>query len=252
MKRLSILLLFISVSAFAQFDADKLSFGLRLGPSATWITDDDQDDGSSTFGKTVTTSTTSKRYGVYGGGFAHYALNDKFAVRAELMLSFNGSRNTSSSVNPLYSSTTVSKLNINYIQVPVLLMYDFGKRGRTSPYIVSGLAPALMVSNSFTSTSTLIDKTDKETETDVSSSKGGIKKFDVGFVIGFGIKEFKAAKRLGAEMRWNLGLTPIAKVAGSYPNGSFSITAHYLIGGLLTTSTPAPAYQRYKRVGGKQ
>lgn len=255
MKRLFIFLLFTcsSIHAFAQFDTSKLFFGIRLGPSATWVANDDEGDKSLTIGKIVETSTTSKRYGIYAGGLAQYAVTDRVTLRAELMLSFNGYRNNSSEISPSYSSSVVTKINVNYLQLPVLGTYSFKTGGGIMPYVVSGFAPALMISNSNTATFTIVDNIDKATETGVQTFKAGIKRLDVGYIIGCGAKEFRSLPRLGVEMRWNLGLSSIAKLGSIHsPNGSFSITAQYLIGSLTASVKPVPAQQRYKRVGGKQ
>jgi Outer membrane protein beta-barrel domain len=98
----------ISISAFSQ----GLKIGVKGGATVNKIT-------GQTFNEKFT-------YGYHIGGFATIKLSERFAVQPEVL--FNQVNvDTSSSFSTLYEFNKLSKVQLKYLSIPLLLNYNAGK-----------------------------------------------------------------------------------------------------------------------------
>ena len=135
------------------------------------------------------------------GGLAHIHISKEFAVQPEVLFSGQGAKSTSANV--------VNKVNLNYIQVPVLLQYMIGTgfRLETGPQ-VGFLASA------------------KDKAGDVTVDiKNSYKKTDFAWVFGAG---YLTSSGVGFDARYNLGLSKINDNNGAkISNQVFSVGLFY-------------------------
>lgn len=121
------------------------------------------------------------KVGFHVGLLGHVHLSDQWALQPELTYSVQGGQSTIVGADV--------KLNLNYINVPVLLqyMFDNGFRIQAGPQL--GLLVSAKMNNS---------------ETDV---KDNFENFDLG--IGVGVSYINPASSLGFDARYNVGLSNI-------------------------------------------
>ena len=152
--------------------AQHVNFGIKAGLNLYNI----HSDNSSAY---------DTKAGLHVGLLGHIHLNKQWAVQPELLFSGQGAKYT---VNK-----TSTKLNLGYINVPVMLqyMFDNGFRIEAGPqlgFLVSAKAKA------------------NGNSTDV---KDNIKTVD--FALGFGIGYIHQPSGFGVDARYNLGLSNINK-----------------------------------------
>ncbi|MCW3080508.1 porin family protein [Segetibacter sp.] len=168
---LTILIGFSVVSSFAQ----NPHFGLKAGINAANLRHENA--GTSDF-----------KIGLHLGGLAHIHVTNNFAIQPELLYSQQGGKNTFANVE--------SKTKLNYVNIPVLAQYMFGKGFRLEGGPQLGfLASAKQKTGN--------------AETDIA---GNFKSTDISFVAGVGLL---GPAQLGIDFRWAFGLNNINKV----PNG---------------------------------
>jgi hypothetical protein len=121
--------------------------------------------------------------GLHAGLLGHIHVNKNFAVQPELLFSAQGAKYTTAGV--------VTKLNLNYLNVPVLLqyMFDNGFRFEAGPQV--GLLLTAKADNG-------------TTKTDIKSN---LKPVDVGLALGLGYIHVPSG--FGVDARYNFGLSNI-------------------------------------------
>jgi Outer membrane protein beta-barrel domain len=121
--------------------------------------------------------------GLHAGLFGHIHVTKNFAVQPEVLFSAQGAKYT--------TGGTVTKFDLNYINVPILLqyMFDNGFRFEAGPQV-----GFLLSAKSDNGT----------TETDVKSNLNSI---DAGLALGLGYIHVPSG--FGVDARYNLGLTNI-------------------------------------------
>jgi hypothetical protein len=168
---LSIVICVGFISSFAQHP----HFGLKGGLNAANLSS--ENNGTSDF-----------KIGFHLGGLAHIHVTNHFAIQPEVVYSQQGGKNTFGSIE--------NKIKLNYVNIPVLAQYMFGKGFR----LEGGPQLGLLAS---------AKQKIGNVESDVASS---FKSTDISFVAGVGLL---GPAKFGVDFRWAFGLNNINKV----PNG---------------------------------
>ena len=173
-----IAVMMIAGTAMAQHN----NFGIKGGLNAYTIYSDDN-------------SSADTKIGFHLGLISHIHLGNQFAIQPEFIYSTQGSQYT------IGSST--AKLNLNYVNVPLLFQYMFDNGFR----LMAGPQVGFLVS-----AKTEIDNT----KTDV---KDNLKKIELAF--GIGASYVHPPSGFGVDARYNFGLNNINDVGSvnSYNRG---------------------------------
>ncbi len=130
--------------------------------------------------------------GFSGGIFANYSILDNFGITAQLLYSTQGAKSKS-----LSDLTT----KVNYIQVPVLLLFYFNKPGSAfRPKLIVGPQFGFLTSAKTTNGSVTVDTKEYYTTSDISGTIG----LGFNYSIGKGIW-------LNMDVRYAHGFENIAK-----------------------------------------
>ena len=170
--------LMITGTAIAQHN----NFGIKGGLNAYTIYSDDN-------------SSADTKIGFHLGLISHIHLGNQFAIQPELIYSTQGAQYSNGS--------TTAKLNLNYVNVPLLFQYMFDNGFR----LMAGPQVGFLVS-----AKTEIDNT----KTDV---KDNLKKIELAF--GVGASYVHPPSGFGVDARYNFGLNNINEVGtvNSYNRG---------------------------------
>lgn len=186
----------VSVAAQAQ----SAKFGVKAGASLTGFTGSDADG-------------TKYKFGFNGGVLANFGFSDMISIQPEVLYSMKGAKDDGNSD---------LRLNLNYIDVPVLFKVATGATG-----LFFELGPQV----GFTASAKLTDGT---TSVDF---KDYVKNVDFGYAAGLG---FQAASGPMIGLRYNGGFTKIGKdgsvnglqvSAGNTKNSDFQLYVGYAFGG---------------------
>jgi hypothetical protein len=167
MKKVFAILLAFMVTGGAAF-AQHTSFGLKAGLNISSVKISDGDDYDS-------------KAGLHVGGLAHIHISPHFAIQPEIVYSMQGGKSGD------------TKLNLNYVNIPVLFqyMFDGGFRLQTGPQL------GFMASAK--------SKTG-DVEVDVKDDLASID-----FAWSFGASYlFPGANGIGADLRYNVGISNIS------------------------------------------
>ncbi|MCI1187743.1 PorT family protein [Hymenobacter sp. DH14] len=151
-------------------------------------------------------SSTSSKFGFHGGLVANLAFGDALSLQPEVLFSMKGYQDPDNSKN---------KVNLNYIDVPVMLQYNadglFFEAGPQLGFLASAKV------------------TDGTNDMDI---KEAFKSVDFGYAVGLGYK-LETGPMLG--LRYNGGITSAFKdVAGktvNARNSAFQLYVGYMFGG---------------------
>ena len=168
--RIYLITLIIAVVATNALQAQHLNIGIKGGLNMYNVVNENNNYGDPIAGFHI-------------GLVSHFHLNDQFALQPELVFSTQGSNNTNDGLN--------SKLNLNYINVPVSLQYMFDNGFR----LFAGPQLSFLVGAKSYSNNTELDRTD---------DFNGI---DFGAVLG--MSYINPNSNLGIDVRYNLGLSEI-------------------------------------------
>ncbi|MBK6266066.1 PorT family protein [Marivirga sp. S37H4] len=141
--------------------------------------------------------------GFHLGLIGHFHLNEQFALQPEVVFSTQGSDFT--------SNNTEMKLNLNYVNVPVLIQYMFNNGFR----LQAGPQVGVLVSAKGEVNDSNVDLTDDYNSIDLGAS--------------FGVGYINPSSNFGFDARYNMGLTDINESTNenSYNRG-YQIGVFYL------------------------
>lgn len=169
----------------------QVSFGAKAGGAITSLPGDDDNN---------------SKIGFYGGVTAQLPVGKKFRVAAELVYSLQGNKKlirfSDWAPNDDYiESGKKENMNLSYVNLPVLVKYEFIEK----MYLETGLQAGLLIS----------------AKVKTSQGTGDIKEhyesFDLSWPIGIG---YQLENGLGANFRYNLGLINVHKKAFYEPHNS--------------------------------
>lgn len=186
-------------------------FGIKLGPNFTTL------DGA---------SDATPKVGFHIGLFAEFPVGNNFAIQPELVYSLQGATNDfnyswgNDDVNDNFARW--DRLNLSYLNVPVMLKYSFPKVKGLS--VLAGPQFGFLVSarekgdvyNDATSTWNSYS----------TDAKDGLNSFDLSFGLG---AQYEWDFGLIASLRGNVGLTNVVDAPGNldYKNRVIQLSAAY-------------------------
>ena len=188
-----------AVMAFAFSNAQESKFGVKGGINLSSLTGDID---------------ASSKVGFQVGAFAEFKISDKFAIQPEVLYSAQGAKEKGEFEfnGDFYEAEMNYKLA--YINVPILAKYYVAEKfnleaGPQIGFLVSAKGEATVLGNS--------------AEDDI---KDGFESIDFGVNFGAG---YDFTENLSAGIRYNLGLSNIAKDSDDYKikNSVFSLSVGY-------------------------
>lgn len=189
---ITIVALFISMSAFAQLD--NIKWGVKGGLNLTKVTKWDDQKLKPSF---------------YLGGLALFEINDYFAIQPELIYSRQGSKMKYS-----VDGHSVKAWNrLNYLNIPIIAKL----------YILEGLS--IDVGPQFGFLLNGKTKTKAGGETAKTSTSDAYKTFDVSFAMG---ATYALFYNINVSAKYNLGLTKVNKEGKTSKNSVIQIGMEYM------------------------
>lgn len=171
MKKI-LMILFTSTALYSY--AQPVNFGLKAGANFTSIKQEDRPN-------------SDFKTGFHIGALAHIHMDDKLAVQPEIFYSTEGGQNINNSD---------IKVNLNYVNIPILLQYMFANGFR----VMAGPQFGIL-------TSAKQDINDVETDI-----KDGLKSLNIGVPVGL---SYITSSGFGVDARWVFGLSDINDEANS-------------------------------------
>jgi len=187
MKSIITTITLILVMAVSSVHAQNVNIGIKGGLNAFNIADDDG-------------SEFDTKLGAHVGLLGHIHLSRQFALQPELVFSMQGAKSNDLDV----------KLNLNYLNVPLLVqyMFDNGFRLQAGPQV-----GFLMSANTVNGSS--------------NDVKDGFNDIDVG--LSFGASYVQPSTGFGFDVRYNYGLSDITETSlNEAYNRGFQIGVFYL------------------------
>lgn len=193
-----ILSLTLLAGASVAAQAQSIKFGVKAGASLTNFTGKDSDG-------------NSNKFGFNGGVLANFGINDMFSIQPEVLYSMKGVKEDGGS----------GKLNLNYIDIPVLAKIATGETG-----IFFELGPQV----GFLASAKLKDDNSSQDAKDL------FKSVDFGYAAGVG---FQAASGPIVGLRYNGAFTNTFKAVNVFgtnvepnsKNSAFQLYVGYMFGG---------------------
>jgi hypothetical protein len=198
MKKVVLSLGLLAGITFAS-QAQSIKYGVKAGASLTNFSGKDSDG-------------YKNKFGFNGGVVANFGLNDMFSIQPEVLYSMKGAK----------ADGTDVRLNLNYIDVPVLAKISTGETG-----LFFELGPQVGF---------LASAKAKDDNASVNY-KDFFKSVDFGYAAGLG---FQAASGPMIGLRYNGGFTNVGKTgnvnglqvqAGSVKNSVFQLYVGFMFGG---------------------
>ncbi len=185
MKYLILSLCFATVSLTFGYAQSTISVGLKGGLNFANFAGDNVN--------------TDSRTGINFGAFGTYSVKETFGITAEINYAQKGAK------------TSNSKLNINYLEIPVHFSYFFGK-GKVRPKLMVGPYLGFLMNSELQVGNTKVNTKDIYSNTDFGLNLGGGLHYSLG-----------DAKWLYLDARYGLGLADVTKASGDVYNRVFSI-----------------------------
>ena len=185
----------LALLAFGMAEAQTARFGVKGGLNVSTLSGDVDD--------------ASPKIGAHVGGLVEIKITNKFAIQPELLLSLQGAKSTYRESAPGYSYTSENKINLAYINVPVMAKF----------YVIPNLSleagPQLGV---------LVSAKNKYSETE--NDGGFVTSYSSTQDVKSGLKTVEAAFNIGAsyyfttnmfvQARFCIGLSSIDETGGYY------------------------------------
>ena len=202
MKKISWLLLFLSFLFIGSVNAQTgVRFGLKAGYSL-----------ATQYGITPADNTfkvdSHGRNGFAGGVFAYFPITESVGIQQEFLYTMKGSRQNVTITTPV-SINTVSKYDLNYFEMPIVIKYKFVKIKNFGIYGSAGIALSLLMNGEYNITTT-INTGGPPTIVEESGNMKGLDTFDYSFVYGFGTDFKLLNKDFFIEYRMTVGWNTLA------------------------------------------
>ena len=212
---LTILALMLSFSnvSIAQITEKGIKVGLNLANASG----DDVED-------------TKNKMGFAVGGYILYPLNETITMRVEAMYSQKGAKMEGEmpvvETLPYFPYYTyemkdyTATMSVDYIEIPVLFLYEIQSSGTMKPFVFAGPYLALKMS---AKTKVEVEGEDSETE-DMKDVKG----MDYGIILGAGAK---VTDKISVDVRYSMGLTSVddSDADADIKNKVIAVTAGYAL-----------------------
>lgn len=185
-----VVLTIAAIFAFGFANAQETKFGAKAGLNLANLTGDVQD--------------ASMKVGFHVGGFVEIKVSDKFSVQPELLFSTQGAKEKYSESETGYSYTEESKLNLSYLNIPIMAKYYVADKFSLEAGPQIGFLMSAKSDFSFSETVGGVTNSGSQ-NVDV---KDNLESIDFGFNLGLG---YDFTENVSAGARYNLGLSNIAK-----------------------------------------
>lgn len=205
MKKLVVVL--FAAAGFVGVNAQNVSFGPVASVNHSWITGTSQSDRQFNLGYKV-------------GAMLTYSIDPHWAVGADLLFANEGLRNE----NIVSDIKYTSKINLNYIRVPLKGTYFFGELGdKLRPKLYAGPSFGFLVGGK-SKLETEVISTGNVVKTE-TNSKDNFKGFDLGAMVGAGLNyRIGTATWLNFDLNYTNGLIDISKsTSGWNANRNFGM-----------------------------
>ena len=168
---------------------------------------------------------TKRRAGFSGGFFINRPLAGGVSLQPEAHYSQKG---VTYDVRSLASPSTSARvaLKVDYVEVPVLLRMDLGRKAsHLHPFFYGGAGGAFRISCNFSTTVTTSTVSQACSENTTSTSKDPIEKYDVTAIGGGGLAISALGRSYALSGRYTQGLSKLSTdAAGASPkNTTFSV-----------------------------
>lgn len=198
----------IAVLSFGAVSAQNVKFGAKAGLNYATFSGD-----------------VKESKGIIGfaiGGFANIAINEKFSFQPELLYSMQGSSDKYSESSMTTKYTYDSQLKLNYLNVPLM----FKLKATEKFFVEAGPQVGFLLSLKQTDTTTRVYNNTTTVSEYSNDNKDGANTVDFGLNFGAG---YDFTKNVSAGLRYNLGLSNIAKDSPDYKvkNSVFSLAVGY-------------------------
>ena len=151
---------------------------------------------------------TQARNGFAGGVFAYFPITESVGIQQELLYAMKGSGQDVTMTTPA-NINTVSKYELNYFEMPIVLKYKFVKIKNVGIYGTTGIALSLLLDGEYRITNT-INMGGPPVIVKESGDEKGLDTFDYSFVYGAGT-DFKLLKKdFFLEYRMTIGWNTLA------------------------------------------
>lgn len=163
---------------------------------------------------------TSSRTGFHIGGFAEIKISEKFALQPELLFSTQGSKSDYSEKESFgggsYSYSSEDKYNLSYLNIPIMAKYYVIEKLSIEVGPQIGFLLSAKDKYSDTETYTFLGDTESDSYSYDFDTKNTYEKID--FSLNFGAN-YEFTKNIFAGVRYNMGLTDIAKTGNVDEDG---------------------------------
>jgi hypothetical protein len=214
----------LAVLTFSMAGAQTARFGVKGGLNVSTLAGDVDD--------------ANPKIGAHIGGLVEIRITNKFAVQPELLLSLQGAKSTYSEFSSDYSYTSENKINLTYLNVPVMAKFYV----IPSLSLEAGPQLGILVSakNKFSETEN--DNGFVTTFSSTDDVKGGLKSIDASFNFG---ASYYFTKNIFVEARFCIGIANIDENGGYYrvDNGNGNV---YRYGGPSVTNNVFQASFGYR------
>lgn len=193
MKKLSVaLFLLLSITFVAQQAKAQVDFGIRGGVNFASLNDTDLD--------------AQSNVGFTAGFYLQYPIaNSPIVIQPEVLYSQKGFE--------LEAGGNTGTANFSYLEVPVLVKFNYVLEGPLTPYVTAGPYVAF-----------LLDSSSEFNDQTVENDLENLKTVDFGVAVGAGFDY----QRFNLGVRYSAGLTPVFEDDDlSAKNGVFSIVAGF-------------------------
>jgi hypothetical protein len=153
-------------------------------------------------------------------GHIELSLTDRLDLRAGLGFAMKGAgMHMQTSVPPYVNISTETRIRLDYLELPVEIRCAFPLNGTAYPYLVGGIAPAIL----------LDEKTSVTMNGSTSSddNSGDFATFEAGIPLGIGVACDLGPGELFGEGRFILGLTKVPDSESEMKNRVFAICVGY-------------------------
>lgn len=168
-----------------------LRIGILLGANSATLGGSDAED-------------TRRRTALLGGVYLVRSLGDRVSLRPELLYAQKGAKGTM--LDDEGGSSTDVGFELSYVDVPVLLQLDLGTSGAARPHLYAGPSFGFKVDCSLTGSQGPV-----EVSLDCDDEEFELESFDLGAVVGGGVRVGFGALQGTVGARYQHGLTDLTK-----------------------------------------
>jgi hypothetical protein len=215
MKKILLLSLISGMGLHAQAQSD-VRLGIKAGATLSSFSGGDVSD-------------AKYKVGFNGGLTATFGLNDKFSFQPELLYSMKGVKGEESETSTMggdtYFASEKVNITLHYIDLPLLF-----KLKSNQIFFEAGPQLGFLIGQKTTDEGTLTYTSGGTTTTqnfsESSTSTDGLRKVDIGYVLGVG---YQLSEDVSLGLRYNRGFTSLDKGGNSKAyNSAFQLQLGYL------------------------